>query len=53
MHCVFVDREKAYDRVLRQKQWYYTRLSGVAEKYVRGLQYINEDRKTAMRYRCE
>ncbi|KAK3506948.1 hypothetical protein QTP70_031706 [Hemibagrus guttatus] len=35
LHCVFVDMEKAYDRVAREDLWYCMRKSGVAEKYVR------------------
>ena len=32
LHCVFVDLEKAYDRVLREELWYCMRKSEIAEK---------------------
>lgn len=37
-HCVFEKLNKAYDRELREKRWFYMRNSGVTEKYVRGVQ---------------
>ena len=43
LHCVFVDLEKAYDRVSREELWYCMRKSGVAEKYVRVVQDMYED----------
>ena len=36
LHCVFVDLEKAYNKVPREELWYCMRKSGIAEKYVRG-----------------
>ena len=35
LHCVFVDLEKAYDRVLREELWYCMKKSGIVKKYVR------------------
>lgn len=49
LHCMFVDLEKAYDRVPREELWYCMRKSGVAEKYVRVVQDMYEDSVTAVR----
>ena len=35
LHCVFVNLEKAYDRVRREKLCYYMIKLEIAEKYVR------------------
>ncbi|KAK3570616.1 hypothetical protein QTP86_023805 [Hemibagrus guttatus] len=48
-HCVFVDLEKAYDRVPREELWYCMRKSGVAEKYVRVVQGMYERSRTVVR----
>ena len=34
IHCVFVDLEKAYNRILREELWYCMRKSGMVKKYV-------------------
>ena len=34
LHCVFVDLEKAYNKVLREELWYCMRKSGMVKKYV-------------------
>ena len=47
LHCVFVDLEKAYDKVPREE--YCMRKSGLAEKYVRIVQYMYDDSTTAVR----
>ena len=38
LHCVFVDLQKAYDRVPWEKLWYCMRKSEIVEKYVRLVQ---------------
>ena len=49
LHCVFVDPEKAYYNVPREEVWYCMRKSGLAEKYVRIVQYMYDDSTTAVR----
>ena len=49
LHCVFVDLEKAYNKVPRDELWYCMRKSGVAEKYVRVVQNMYENSVTAVR----
>ncbi|KAK3554979.1 hypothetical protein QTP86_002411 [Hemibagrus guttatus] len=49
LHCVFVDLEKAYDRVPREELWYCMKKSGVAEKYVRVVQDMYERSRTVVR----
>ncbi|KAK3536209.1 hypothetical protein QTP86_000185 [Hemibagrus guttatus] len=49
LHCVFVDLEKACDRVPREELWYCMRKSGVAEKYVRVVQDMYERSRTVVR----
>ena len=48
LHCVFVDLEKAYNMVLRDKLWYCMRKSGKPEKYVQLVQDIYEESKTVV-----
>ncbi|KAK3513818.1 hypothetical protein QTP70_028869 [Hemibagrus guttatus] len=50
LHCLFVDLEKAYDRVPREELWYCMRKSGVAEKYVRVVQDMYERSRTVVRF---
>ena len=50
LHCVFVDLEKAYDKVPREEVWYCSmRKSGLAEKYVRIVQDMYDGSTTAVR----
>ena len=49
LHCVFVDLEKAYDKVPREKLWYCMRESQVTEKYVKVVQDMYEDSMTTVR----
>ena len=49
LHCVFVDLEKAYDRIPREEPWYSMRKSGMAEKYVRLVQDMYEESETVVK----
>ncbi|KAK3515567.1 hypothetical protein QTP70_024592 [Hemibagrus guttatus] len=49
LHCLFVDLEKACDRVPREELWYCMGKSGVAEKYVRVVQDMYERSRTVVR----
>ena len=49
LHCVFVDLEKAYDRVLQEELWCCMRKSGIMEKYVRLVQDMYEESETVVR----
>ena len=49
LHCVFIDLEKAYDRVPREEVWFCLRSAGVAEAYIRVMQDMYENSKTMVR----
>ena len=49
LHCVFVDLEKAYNRVPREELWYCMRKSGIVEKYVPLVQDMYERSETVVR----
>ena len=49
LHYVFVDLEKAYDRVAREELLYCMRKSGIVEKYVRIVQDMYEESETVLR----
>ena len=46
LHMVFIDLDKAYDRVPRQEVWRCLREQGVPEKYVRLVKDTYEDART-------
>ena len=49
LHCIFVDQEKAYDRVPWEELWYCMIKSEIAEKYVRLVQDMYEESEIVMR----
>ena len=48
LNCVFMDLEKAYNRVPRKELWYCMRKLGMAEKYVRLVQDVYEGSETVV-----
>ena len=49
LHYVFVDLEKACNRISREELWYCMRKSGMMEKYVRLVQDMYEGSETVVR----
>ena len=49
LNCVFVDLEKAYDRVPQEELWYCMRKSEIVEKYMRLVQDVYKESKTVVR----
>ena len=49
LHCVFMNLEKAYNRVLQEELWYCMRKSGKAKKYVQLVQDMHEGSETVVR----
>ena len=49
MHCVFVDLEKAYDRVPREELWECLRLAKTSECYVRVVMDMYDGARTEVR----
>ena len=49
LYCVFIDLEKAYDRVPREELWECLRLAGTSECYVRVIKDMYDRAKTAVR----
>ena len=50
LYCVFVDLEKAYDRVPQEELWHCMRKSRMAETYVQHVQDMYEESETVVRY---
>ena len=49
LHCVFIDVEKAYDRVPRQELWHCMRQAGVTEIYISVIQNMYTGCETVVR----
>ena len=47
LHCVFIDLEKAYDRVPREELWECMRQAGVPECYVESIQDMYKGARTS------
>jgi len=49
LHCIFIDLEKAYDRVPRQEVWNCLRMKNVEEKHIRLIQDMYTGSRTRVR----
>jgi len=49
LHCVFIDLEKAYDRVPREERWECMHQAGVSECYVQSIQDMIEGARASLR----
>ena len=49
LHCMFIDLEKAYDRVPREELWECMRQAGVPECYAESIQDMYEGVRTLVR----
>ena len=49
LHCVFIDLEKAYDRVPREELYWCMRDKGVPEKYIRLVKYMYHQCETVVK----
>ena len=49
LHCVFLDLEKAYERVPWEELWYCMRKSGILEEYVQLVQDMYKESETVVR----